>query len=74
MNPFDDPDGEFVVLVNEERQYSLWPAFADIPTGWHIAHEKDTRSACVSYVEENWTDLRPASLVAAMAGTDRTGG
>ncbi len=32
-NPFDDPDGTFYVLVNDEGQHSLWPTFADVPQG-----------------------------------------
>ncbi|MDT5206197.1 MAG: MbtH protein, partial [Mycobacterium sp.] len=27
-NPFDDDNGTFVVLVNDEDQHSLWPTFA----------------------------------------------
>ena len=30
-NPFDDENGTFYVLVNDEEQHSLWPAFADVP-------------------------------------------
>jgi MbtH protein len=40
VNPFDDPDGEFLVLVNAERQQSLWPAFAEVPQGWDVAHDR----------------------------------
>jgi MbtH protein len=61
-NPFEDEDGTYYVLVNDEDQHSLWPAFAEVPAGWHIAFGEDTRSACVAYVEEHWTDLRPRSL------------
>jgi MbtH protein len=61
-NPFDDNDGRFHVLVNDEGQHSLWPSFAAVPAGWTIAFGEDTRDACVSYVEEHWTDLRPRSL------------
>jgi uncharacterized protein YbdZ (MbtH family) len=32
-NPFDDEDGEFLVLVNDEEQYSHWPPFHEIPAG-----------------------------------------
>ena len=32
-NPFDDPEGSFYALVNDEGQYSLWPAFAEVPAG-----------------------------------------
>ncbi|MFI1186187.1 MbtH family protein [Streptomyces californicus] len=62
-NPFDDEDGTYLVLVNDEGQHSLWPAFAEVPAGWSVAHPEDTRQACLDYVEENWTDLRPRSLV-----------
>ncbi|WP_030666992.1 MbtH family protein [Streptomyces rimosus] len=65
-NPFDNPEGRFLVLVNDEGQHSLWPTFADIPEGWHTAHPEDSREACLSYIEENWTDMRPLSLVRAM--------
>ncbi|WP_433331810.1 MbtH family protein [Spirillospora sp. CA-294931] len=65
-NPFEDPEGRFLVLVNDEGQHSLWPVFADVPAGWHTAFGEDTREACLAYVEENWTDLRPRTLIQAM--------
>ena len=61
-NPFDDADGRFMVLVNDEEQHSLWPSFAEIPAGWRTVFGENTREACVAYVEEHWTDLRPKSL------------
>jgi MbtH protein len=63
VNPFDDPDGTFLVLVNDEQQHSLWPSFADVPAGWVTVKGPDTRQACLDYVEENWKDIRPASVV-----------
>ncbi|MFI1993517.1 MbtH family protein [Actinoplanes sp. NPDC020271] len=65
-NPFEDEDGRYLVLVNDERQHSLWPAFADVPAGWTVAFGEESRAACLDYVEKNWTDMRPASLVAQM--------
>ncbi|TDD88150.1 MbtH family protein [Actinomadura darangshiensis] len=65
-NPFEDPDGTYVVLVNDEGQHSLWPTFADVPAGWTVAKEEDTRQACLEYIEANWTDMRPKSLIEAM--------
>lgn len=65
-NPFEDPDGTYLVLVNDEGQHSLWPAFIDVPGGWAVAHGEDSRDACLQYVEAHWTDMRPASLVRAM--------
>ncbi|TGD36711.1 MbtH family protein [Brevibacterium aurantiacum] len=60
-NPFDDPDGTFLVLVNEEEQHSLWPAFADVPEGWKVVLADATRSDALDYVNNNWTDIRPLS-------------
>lgn len=65
-NPFEDPDGTYHILVNDEGQHSLWPTFADVPAGWEIALRDESRQACLDYVEENWTDMRPKSLVRHM--------
>ncbi|MFE0580012.1 MULTISPECIES: MbtH family protein [unclassified Streptomyces] len=65
-NPFDDAEGRFLVLVNDEGQHSLWPSFADVPGGWTVALGEDTREACLDFVEANWTDLRPRSLARSM--------
>ncbi|MEU0630283.1 MbtH family protein [Streptomyces sp. NPDC005989] len=64
-NPFDDPEGRFLVLVNDEGQHSLWPSFAEVPGGWAIALDESSREACLDYIETHWTDLRPRSLAAA---------
>ncbi len=61
MNPFDDPDGTFLVLVNDEEQHSLWPTTVEVPAGWTVVHDADTRTACLDHIEANWTDLRPRS-------------
>lgn len=62
-NPFDNEDGSFFVLVNDENQHSLWPAFAEVADGWRVVFGESSRKNCIDYVEENWTDLRPQSLV-----------
>ncbi|GAA1359803.1 MbtH family protein [Catellatospora chokoriensis] len=61
-NPFEDADGRYLVLVNDEDQHSLWPAFAAVPAGWRTVFGEDTREACLAYVETHWTDLRPRTL------------
>ena len=65
-NPFENEDGRYYALVNDEGQHSLWPTFADVPAGWQIAFGEDNRQACLDFVEQNWTDMRPKSLIAAM--------
>jgi uncharacterized protein YbdZ (MbtH family) len=61
-NPFDDDNGRFFVLVNDEEQHSLWPEFADIPAGWRVVFGEATRADCLDFVERNWTDIRPKTL------------
>ncbi|MFE0137454.1 MbtH family protein [Streptomyces sp. NPDC059037] len=66
-NPFENPDGTYTVLVNDENQHSLWPVTVEVPAGWTVAHPSDTREACLRFIEENWTDMRPRSLAERMA-------
>ncbi|KIZ14877.1 MbtH family protein [Streptomyces natalensis] len=66
-NPFDNEDGTFFVLVNDEDQHSLWPAFAEVPAGWRVVLGPESRQQCLDHIEENWTDMRPAGLRQAMA-------
>jgi MbtH protein len=65
-NPFDDENGTFIVLINEEGQYSLWPTFIDVPAGWNAVHEPATRKECLDYIDKTWTDMRPNSLIKQM--------
>ncbi|MFG2485150.1 MbtH family protein [Streptomyces virginiae] len=66
-NPFDDADGRFYVVVNDEEQHSLWPSFTEIPAGWRVVFGEESRERCLEHVESNWTDLRPKSLRDALA-------
>ena len=71
-NPFDDESANFYVLINGEEQYSLWPTFKQVPGGWTIVFGADgqaQRQACLDYVEQNWTDMRPKSLRDRMAAS-----
>jgi len=65
-NPFENPDGTYLVLVNDEGQHSIWPAFAAVPAGWTVALDETTRQAALDHVGEHWTDMRPRSLASAM--------
>lgn len=69
-NPFEDDSAAYVVVVNAENQHALWPVAIRVPDGWTVAHASDTRQNCLAYVEENWTDIRPASLAAAVSATE----
>jgi MbtH protein len=65
-NPFEDDDANYFVLINDEGQHSLWPVFADVPDGWEVIFGEDKRQACLDFIEESWTDMRPKSLIRQM--------
>jgi MbtH protein len=68
VNPFDDPDGAFVVLTNDEGYHSLWPAFVDVPAGWTVVHGETARADCLAYIRRNWTgDVRSRTSDPAVA-------
>ncbi len=62
INPFDDDNGSFFVLINDEEQRSLWPAFVDVPAGWRVVYGEADRAACLDDIEQHWADIRPKSL------------
>lgn len=64
-NPFDDESLNFLVLRNAREQYSLWPAFAEVPPGWETRSGPASRADCISYIEAHWQDMRPAALKTA---------
>ena len=61
-NPFESGEGEYQVLVNAEGQYSLWPGFREIPSGWSRTGPTGARQSCLDWIEVHWSDLRPTSL------------
>ncbi|HET7866618.1 MAG TPA: MbtH family protein [Burkholderiaceae bacterium] len=58
----DDQEGSFVVVVNDEDQHALWPDYAEVPAGWARRFGPDAKAACLEYVKQSWTDMRPRSL------------
>lgn len=56
-------DGDlFIALINDEEQYSIWPAKKDIPLGWKDVGFSGSKPEVSAYIDEHWTDMRPASL------------
>jgi MbtH protein len=58
----DWQDGQLRVVVNDEEQYSIWPADRELPLGWREAGKQGSKAECLAYIEEFWTDMRPLSL------------
>jgi MbtH protein len=58
----DDDDQIYQVVVNHEEQYSIWPDYKEIPSGWRAAGKSGKKDECLAYINEVWTDMRPLSL------------
>jgi MbtH protein len=67
-----DDEGTYQVLVNDEEQYSLWPADKEVPAGWRAAGMRGSREECAAHVDTVWTDMRPRSLRERMAADQRS--
>jgi len=61
---------EYVVVMNDETQYSIWFADRELPAGWRQGGPRGTREECLRYIEEAWTDLTPASVRVAGAAKE----
>jgi MbtH protein len=63
-------DGDlFIVLVNQEGQYSIWPAKKEVPAGWNAVGFSGSKTEVSAYIDEHWTDMRPISLRQAMSAS-----
>ena len=58
-------DGEatrYLVVRNQEEQYSIWREDMDVPDGWVIVGDAASKQACLDRIEQLWVDMRPKSL------------
>ena len=62
MNNEDTENTKYKVVVNDEAQYSIWAADRPNPDGWRDAPKSGSKSECLAYIKEVWTDMRPLSL------------
>ena len=63
MNAEEQEDSTiYKVVVNQEEQYSIWPADRENPLGWRDAGKSGSKAECLAYIKEVWTDMRPLSL------------
>jgi MbtH protein len=67
VEPANDSEIDYEVVVNHEEQYSIWPAARDLPPGWTCAGRRGTKAECLEHISKVWTDMRPLSLRRAMA-------
>ena len=66
--PSDEEDQTiYLVVVNHEEQYSIWPAGRELPLGWQDVGKSGQKAEFLAYIKEVWTDMRPLSLRKHMA-------
>lgn len=53
---------KYVVVVNDEEQYSIWRSDRDLPAGWQPEGLVASKDECLDHIETVWTDMRPRSV------------
>ena len=54
---FDNENARFLVVINHEQQYSIWPEYKAIPEGWSAVGVSGDKATCLAHIEEVWTCL-----------------
>jgi len=69
MEQDQNPVGEaYTAVVNDEEQYSIWPAGRALPAGWREAGKSGSKDECLAWIATVWTDMRPLSVRRSMEG------
>lgn len=58
----DWQDGHLKVVVNQDEQYSIWPAERQPPLGWREAGKTGAKDECLAFIAQVWRDMRPLSI------------
>jgi uncharacterized protein YbdZ (MbtH family) len=62
MSTSDTATERYLVVVNDEEQYSIWPEGRELPAGWRAEGTSGSKEICLDHIEKVWTDMRPRSL------------
>ena len=62
----------FCVVVNDEEQYSIWPADKAVPAGWRSVGTAGSRADCLEHVKQVWSDMRPLGVRRSVKQERRT--
>ncbi|MGR5944371.1 MbtH family protein [Enterobacter sp. C4G1] len=66
-NPFDNPQGQFAILCNDQVEFSLWPQQCALPAGWRVVCEPQSQEACQQWLAEHWHTLTPSHFAGERA-------
>ncbi len=70
----EDDTTIYLVMVNHEEQYSIWPTDRELPLGWTLEGFRGLKQECLEHIAEVWTDMRPLSLRRRMDQGEAGGG
>ncbi|MBE1533908.1 MbtH family protein [Actinomadura algeriensis] len=70
----EEKNDTYLVVLNDEEQYSIWRAESAVPAGWRAEGTRGSREECLSHIERVWTDMRPLSLRRRMDAAAEVGG
>jgi MbtH protein len=68
----EDDTRTYLVVRNDEEQYSIWLADRQLPAGWYAEGTQGPKTDCLAHIDEVWTDMRPLSLRRQMEQSDAT--
>jgi len=55
----EDREDIYRVIVNNEEQYSIWPADREVPAGWNDADKSGPKEEVLEYIKQIWLDSAP---------------
>jgi MbtH protein len=61
---------EYLVVLNDEEQYSIWWTGRELPPGWRTDGTRGSKQQCLDHIASVWTDMRPLSLRRRMDQAD----
>ncbi len=63
MSDVNDEDKTiYKVVLNHEKQYSIWPKDRSNALGWFDEGKTGSKKECLDHIDTVWTDMRPLSL------------
>jgi MbtH protein len=60
----------YMAVVNDNEQYSIWPADRELPLGWHDAGKHGLKPEVMAWIVAVWTDMRPSPPSDGMEGEE----
>src|SRR5262245_28946506 len=63
-----DSEDRYIVVTNDEEQYSIWREGLPLPAGWKEGGARGDKSECLDHICSVWKDSRPLSARAGSEG------